>query len=136
MEVCIKYKVPVVISSLGAVPEVNAAIHSYGGIVLHDVINNRHANSAIRKGADGLIAVATGAGGHAFQDFVREVADEEDRRDHSGADHRGAVRGLIAGLDEDEAGGDEDRREGVEGGVEGRDVVERHGSGGLVFRNG
>ncbi|MDI7862254.1 nitronate monooxygenase family protein [Rhizobiaceae bacterium n13] len=62
---CIKYKVPVVISSLGAVPEVNAAVHSYGGIVLHDVINNRHANSAIRKGADGLIAVAAGAGGHA-----------------------------------------------------------------------
>ncbi|MEY9167401.1 nitronate monooxygenase [Sinorhizobium fredii] len=62
---CVKYKVPVVISSLGAVPEVNAAIHSYGGIVLHDVINNRHANSAIRKGADGLIAVAAGAGGHA-----------------------------------------------------------------------
>ncbi|MCY1318597.1 putative enoyl-[acyl-carrier-protein] reductase II [compost metagenome] len=62
---CIKYKVPMVISSLGAVPEVNAAIHSYGGIVLHDIINNRHANSAIRKGADGLIAVAAGAGGHA-----------------------------------------------------------------------
>ncbi|MBB6179736.1 nitronate monooxygenase [Rhizobium flavum] len=62
---CVKYKVPIVISSLGAVPEVNAAVHSYGGIVLHDVINNRHANSAIRKGADGLIAVAAGAGGHA-----------------------------------------------------------------------
>lgn len=62
---CVKYKVPIVISSLGAVPEVNAAIHSYGGIVLHDVINNRHAQSAIRKGADGLIAVAAGAGGHA-----------------------------------------------------------------------
>lgn len=62
---CVKYKAPIVISSLGAVPEVNAAIHSYGGIVLHDVINNRHANSAIRKGADGLIAVAAGAGGHA-----------------------------------------------------------------------
>ncbi|OYR13070.1 NAD(P)H-dependent flavin oxidoreductase [Brucella thiophenivorans] len=62
---CVKYKVPIVISSLGAVPDVNAAIHSYGGIVLHDVINNRHANSAIRKGADGLIAVAAGAGGHA-----------------------------------------------------------------------
>ncbi|MBP1851490.1 NAD(P)H-dependent flavin oxidoreductase [Rhizobium halophytocola] len=62
---CVKYKVPLVISSLGAVPEVNAAIHSYGGTVLHDVINNRHANSAIRKGADGLIAVAAGAGGHA-----------------------------------------------------------------------
>ena len=65
LDLCVKYKVPIVISSLGAVPEVNAAIHSYGGIVLHDVINNRHANSAIRKGADGLIAVAAGAGGHA-----------------------------------------------------------------------
>ena len=62
---CGKYKVPIVISSLGAVPEVNGAVHSWGGIVLHDIINNRHANSAIRKGADGLIAVATGAGGHA-----------------------------------------------------------------------
>ncbi|MBN9046048.1 MAG: nitronate monooxygenase [Rhizobiales bacterium] len=62
---CVKYKVPIVISSLGAVPEVNAAVHSYGGIVLHDVINNRHARSAINKGADGLIAVAAGAGGHA-----------------------------------------------------------------------
>ena len=65
LRMCVKYKVPIVISSLGAVPEVNQAIHSYGGIVLHDVINNRHANSAIRKGADGLIAVAAGAGGHA-----------------------------------------------------------------------
>jgi nitronate monooxygenase len=65
LQMCVKYKVPLVISSLGAVPEVNDAIHSYGGVVLHDVINNRHANSAIRKGADGLIAVATGAGGHA-----------------------------------------------------------------------
>ncbi|MDQ0560478.1 nitronate monooxygenase [Rhizobium mesoamericanum] len=65
LRLCVKYRVPVVISSLGAVPEVNAAVHSYGGIVLHDVINNRHANSAIRKGADGLIAVAAGAGGHA-----------------------------------------------------------------------
>jgi nitronate monooxygenase len=65
LQMCVKYKVPIVISSLGAVPEVNDAIHSYGGIVLHDVINNRHANSAIRKGADGLIAVAAGAGGHA-----------------------------------------------------------------------
>ena len=65
LTMCVKYKVPIVISSLGAVPEVNQAIHSYGGIVLHDVINNRHANSAIRKGADGLIAVAAGAGGHA-----------------------------------------------------------------------
>jgi nitronate monooxygenase len=65
LTMCVKYKVPVVISSLGAVPEVNDAIHSYGGIVLHDIINNRHAHSAINKGADGLIAVAAGAGGHA-----------------------------------------------------------------------
>jgi nitronate monooxygenase len=65
LRMCVKYKVPIVISSLGAVPEVNDAIHSYGGIVLHDVINNRHAHSAIKKGADGLIAVAAGAGGHA-----------------------------------------------------------------------
>ena len=62
---CVKYKVPIVISSLGAVPEVNAAVHSYGGIVLHDVIHDRHARKAIEKGADGLIAVAAGAGGHA-----------------------------------------------------------------------
>ncbi|MGO6677340.1 NAD(P)H-dependent flavin oxidoreductase [Rhizobium leguminosarum] len=65
LTLCVKYKVPIVISSLGAVPEVNAAVHSYGGIVLHDIINNRHAHSAIHKGADGLIAVAAGAGGHA-----------------------------------------------------------------------
>lgn len=65
LRMCVKYKVPIVITSLGAVPEVNEAVHSYGGIVLHDIINNRHANSAIRKGADGLIAVAAGAGGHA-----------------------------------------------------------------------
>jgi len=65
LQLCVKYKVPIVITSLGAVPEVNEAVHSYGGIVLHDIINNRHANSAIRKGADGLIAVAAGAGGHA-----------------------------------------------------------------------
>lgn len=65
LELCVKHKVPIVITSLGALPEVNEAIHSYGGITLHDIINNRHANSAIRKGADGLIAVATGAGGHA-----------------------------------------------------------------------
>ena len=65
VKLCIKYKVPIVITSLGAVPMVNDAIHSYGGFVLHDIINNRHAKSAIKKGADGLIAVAAGAGGHA-----------------------------------------------------------------------
>lgn len=62
---CVKYKVPVVITSLGAVEEVYQAVHSYGGIVLHDIINNRFAHKAIEKGADGLIAVAAGAGGHA-----------------------------------------------------------------------
>ena len=62
---CVKYKVPIVITSLGAVPEVYEAVHSYGGIVLHDIIHDRHAHKAIEKGADGLIAVATGAGGHA-----------------------------------------------------------------------
>ena len=65
LELCVKYKVPVIITSLGAREDVNAAIHSYGGVVLHDVINNRHAKKAIEKGADGLIPVAAGAGGHA-----------------------------------------------------------------------
>ena len=65
LEMCVKYKVPVIITSLGARPELNEAIHSYGGIVLHDVINNRFAHKAIEKGADGLVAVAAGAGGHA-----------------------------------------------------------------------
>lgn len=65
MEVCAKYKVPVVITSLGAREDVNQAVHSWGGVVLHDVINNKFARKAIEKGADGLIAVAAGAGGHA-----------------------------------------------------------------------
>ena len=65
MQVCAKYKVPVVITSLGARTDVNDAVHAWGGIVLHDIINNAFANKAIDKGADGLIAVAAGAGGHA-----------------------------------------------------------------------
>ncbi|MEM9738849.1 MAG: nitronate monooxygenase family protein [Pseudomonadota bacterium] len=65
VEMCVKYKVPVVITSLGAVPEVNDAIHSYGGIVLHDIINVKYARKALEKGADGLIPVCSGAGGHA-----------------------------------------------------------------------
>ncbi|MFO1213285.1 MAG: nitronate monooxygenase family protein [Burkholderiaceae bacterium] len=65
MAMCAKYKVPIVISSLGARPEVNQAVHSWGGVVLHDIINNTHARKAIEKGADGLIPVAAGAGGHA-----------------------------------------------------------------------
>ena len=65
VEMCVKWKVPIVITSLGAKEFVNEAVHSYGGIVLHDIINNRFAKKAIDKGADGLIAVAAGAGGHA-----------------------------------------------------------------------
>jgi nitronate monooxygenase len=65
LEVLVKHRVPIVITSLGARPEVNEAVHSYGGIVLHDVISNAFARKAIEKGADGLIAVAAGAGGHA-----------------------------------------------------------------------
>ena len=65
MEMCVKYKVPVIITSLGAREEVNEAAHSYGGIVLHDIINIRFAKKALEKGADGIIAVCSGAGGHA-----------------------------------------------------------------------
>ena len=65
MALCVKHKVPIIISSLGARTEINDAAHSYGGVVLHDVITNAFARKAIEKGADGLIAVASGAGGHA-----------------------------------------------------------------------
>ncbi|MDN5873583.1 MAG: nitronate monooxygenase family protein, partial [Sinobacteraceae bacterium] len=77
LELCVKHEVPMVISSLGARTEVNDTIHSYGGVVLHDVINQRFAHKAIDKGADGLIAVAAGAGGHAGTlspfAFVQEI---------------------------------------------------------------
>jgi nitronate monooxygenase len=65
MRVCAKYKVPIIITSLGARTDVNDAVHAWGGIVLHDIINNAFARKAIEKGADGIIAVAAGAGGHA-----------------------------------------------------------------------
>ncbi|MFN3438810.1 MAG: NAD(P)H-dependent flavin oxidoreductase [Acidovorax sp.] len=65
MQVCAKYKVPIIITSLGAREDVNQAVHAWGGIVLHDIINNKFAHKAIEKGADGLVAVAAGAGGHA-----------------------------------------------------------------------
>ena len=65
LELCAKYKVPITITSLGAREDVNRSVHAYGGIVLHDVIDNAFARKAIDKGADGLIAVASGAGGHA-----------------------------------------------------------------------
>lgn len=65
MATCAKWKVPIVITSLGAIPELNDAVHGWGGITLHDIINDRFARKAIEKGADGIIAVAAGAGGHA-----------------------------------------------------------------------
>ncbi|HEY6049179.1 MAG TPA: nitronate monooxygenase, partial [Sphingomicrobium sp.] len=65
MATCAKWKVPIVISSLGARPELNEAVHGWGGITLHDVIDDRFARKATEKGADGIIAVAAGAGGHA-----------------------------------------------------------------------
>jgi nitronate monooxygenase len=65
MELCVKYRVPIYITSLGAREDINAAAHSSGAVVLHDIISNRFARKAIEKGADGLIAVAAGAGGHA-----------------------------------------------------------------------
>jgi nitronate monooxygenase len=65
MQMVVKYKVPIIITSLGARTDVNDAVHSYGGVVMHDIINNAFARKAIEKGADGLIAVAAGAGGHA-----------------------------------------------------------------------
>jgi nitronate monooxygenase len=65
MQVCAKYKVPIVITSLGARTDINDAVHAWGGVVLHDIINNAFAKKAIEKGADGLVAVAAGAGGHA-----------------------------------------------------------------------
>ncbi|MEF7614477.1 nitronate monooxygenase family protein [Aquincola sp. MAHUQ-54] len=79
MAVCAKFKVPIVITSLGARVEINEAVHAWGGIVLHDVIDNHFARKAIEKGADGLIAVAAGAGGHAgFQSpfaLVQEIRE-------------------------------------------------------------
>ena len=79
LEICAKWRVPIWITSLGARPEVNEAAHSCGGIALHDVINDTYARKAIAKGADGLIAVAAGAGGHAGPQspfaLVREIRD-------------------------------------------------------------
>ena len=77
MELCVKYKAPLIITSLGARTEINDAAHSYGGIVMHDVINRRFSEKALEKGADGLIAVCAGAGGHAGRlspmAFVQEI---------------------------------------------------------------
>jgi nitronate monooxygenase len=77
MELCVTYKAPIIITSLGARTEINEAAHSYGGIVMHDVINRRFSEKALEKGADGLIAVCAGAGGHAGtlspMAFVQEI---------------------------------------------------------------
>ncbi len=79
MQVCAKYKVPIVITSLGAREDVNQAVHAWGGVVLHDIISNKFAHKAVEKGADGLIAVAAGAGGHAGTKspfaLVQEIRD-------------------------------------------------------------
>ncbi|MGW1067982.1 NAD(P)H-dependent flavin oxidoreductase [Streptomyces aureus] len=79
MDVIVKHRVPIVITSLGARPEINDAVHAYGGIVLHDVISDQFARKAIEKGADGVIAVAAGAGGHAGTQspfaLVQEIRD-------------------------------------------------------------
>ena len=79
MATCQKYKVPIVITSLGALVEVNQGVHSWGGITLHDIINDRFARKAVEKGADGIIAVATGAGGHAGRlspfALIQEIRD-------------------------------------------------------------
>ncbi len=76
---CAKRKVPIIITSLGAREELNAAVHGWGGITLHDIIDDRFARKAIEKGADGLIAVAAGAGGHAGRlspfALVQEIRD-------------------------------------------------------------
>ena len=76
MELVMKHKVPIVITSLGARPEVNDTVHSYGGITLHDVINQTYCRKAIEKGADGLIVVAAGAGGHAGKQSPFAIVQE------------------------------------------------------------
>jgi nitronate monooxygenase len=77
LEICIKHKVPIIITSLGAVPQLVGAIHSYGGLVFHDVVKKRHAEKAAEAGVDGLILVCAGAGGHAGtlnpMPFVAEI---------------------------------------------------------------
>lgn len=78
LEACVKHRVPIVITSLGARPEVNEAVHAYGGLTLHDVIHDTHAHKAVEKGADGLILVAAGAGGHAGS--INPIALVQDTR--------------------------------------------------------
>ena len=97
MDMCEKYEVPIIITSLGAKQWVNDQVHGWGGIVLHDIINNRFAKSAISKGADGLIAVAAGAGGHAgtYPPIVRFT----ERGIHGAGDEPHCPIPLITGLE-------------------------------------
>lgn len=83
LKICMKHKVPIIITSLGAVSELVAAVHSYGGLVFHDVIKKRHAEKAIEAGVDGLILVSAGAGGHggtlnplSFVSEIRQIFDK------------------------------------------------------------
>ncbi|MDZ4177532.1 MAG: nitronate monooxygenase family protein [Hydrogenophaga sp.] len=106
LQACAKYKVPIVITSLGARVDVNQAVHSWGGVVLHDIINNFFAKKAIEKGADGLIAVAAGAGGHAgvkspfaLVQEIREWFDGPLALSGSIATGDGVLAALAAGAD-------------------------------------
>jgi nitronate monooxygenase len=106
LEMCVKHQVPIVITSLGAREDLNRAVHSYGGVVFHDVINNVFAHKAIDKGADGLIAVAAGAGGHAgtlspiaFIDEIRQWFDGPVALSGAIATGRGVLAAQAMGAD-------------------------------------
>ena len=91
LELTVKWKAPIVITSLGAREDVNAAVHGYGGVTLHDIINDRFAHKAIEKGADGLIAVAAGAGGHAGSAFAVRAGPGHPRMVRRAAALSGAI---------------------------------------------
>lgn len=106
LALCVKHKVPIVITSLGARTDVNDAVHSYGGVTLHDIINVKFARKAIEKGADGLIAVAAGAGGHAgttspfaLVEEIREWFDGPVALSGSIASGRGVLAARAIGAD-------------------------------------
>ncbi|HVJ53737.1 MAG TPA: nitronate monooxygenase family protein [Aliidongia sp.] len=106
LALCVKYEVPIIITSLGAREELNQAVHAYGGVVFHDVINNVFAHKAIDKGADGLIAVAAGAGGHAgtlspiaFIDEIRQWFDGPVALSGAIATGRGVLAAQAMGAD-------------------------------------
>lgn len=106
LALCVKHKVPVVITSLGARADLNDAVHSYGGVTLHDIINVKFARKAVEKGADGLIAVAAGAGGHAgttspfaLVEEIREWFDGPIALSGSIASGRGVLAARAIGAD-------------------------------------